>query len=145
MHKAGTKFEIQVNGKPLTDATVNIADQLEVNLASLAGQEGAVLAVTAFLPGAPERDGFVHTKNALISPGDVVTITLQEIGGDVATHVNAEAFDAGHEIHVAGSISMTCSFCGKTHREVAKMVAGPSVFICNECVALCNEIITHET
>ena len=34
-----------------------------------------------------------------------------------------------------------CSFCGKRHNEVKKLIAGPSVFICNECVALCNEII----
>ncbi|MEW6214355.1 MAG: ATP-dependent Clp protease ATP-binding subunit ClpX [Nitrospirota bacterium] len=34
-----------------------------------------------------------------------------------------------------------CSFCGKGHNEVKKLIAGPSVFICNECVALCNEII----
>lgn len=34
-----------------------------------------------------------------------------------------------------------CSFCGKKHNEVKKLIAGPSVFICNECVSLCNEII----
>lgn len=34
-----------------------------------------------------------------------------------------------------------CSFCGKGHDEVQKLIAGPSVYICNECVALCNEII----
>lgn len=34
-----------------------------------------------------------------------------------------------------------CSFCGKGHDEVKKLIAGPSVFICNECVELCNEII----
>src|SRR3990170_1160269 len=34
-----------------------------------------------------------------------------------------------------------CSFCGKGHDKVKKLIAGPSVYICNECVALCNEII----
>jgi len=34
-----------------------------------------------------------------------------------------------------------CSFCGKGHDEVKKLIAGPSVYICNECVTLCNEII----
>ncbi len=37
-----------------------------------------------------------------------------------------------------------CSFCGKSHRQVAKVVAGPGVWICNECVALCNEIMIEE-
>jgi len=34
-----------------------------------------------------------------------------------------------------------CSFCGKGHNEVKKLIAGPSVYICNECVSLCNEIV----
>lgn len=39
---------------------------------------------------------------------------------------------------------MRCSFCTKNQVEVEKLVAGPGVFICNECVALCNEIIADE-
>jgi ClpX C4-type zinc finger len=34
-----------------------------------------------------------------------------------------------------------CSFCGKTSQEVAKLIAGPGVYICNECVGLCTEIL----
>ncbi|MBF0472712.1 MAG: ATP-dependent Clp protease ATP-binding subunit ClpX [Nitrospirae bacterium] len=37
-----------------------------------------------------------------------------------------------------------CSFCGKDQREVKKLIAGPSVHICNECVNLCNEIISED-
>ncbi len=37
-----------------------------------------------------------------------------------------------------------CSFCGKTQDEVNKLIAGPSVYICNECVELCNEILMEE-
>jgi ATP-dependent Clp protease ATP-binding subunit ClpX len=58
-----------------------------------------------------------------------------------------------------GSVSMTedrqgrsgdsskilyCSFCGKSQHEVRKLIAGPSVFICDECVELCNDIIREE-
>jgi ATP-dependent Clp protease ATP-binding subunit ClpX len=39
---------------------------------------------------------------------------------------------------------LKCSFCGKGQEEVKKLIAGPSVFICNECVDLCNEIIAEE-
>jgi hypothetical protein len=35
-----------------------------------------------------------------------------------------------------------CTFCGKSQHEVRKLVAGPKVFICNECVGLCSEICT---
>jgi len=37
-----------------------------------------------------------------------------------------------------------CSFCGKSQKEVRKLIAGPSVYICNECIELCNEIIADE-
>ncbi|HET7774330.1 MAG TPA: ClpX C4-type zinc finger protein, partial [Burkholderiaceae bacterium] len=37
-----------------------------------------------------------------------------------------------------------CSFCGKSQHEVKKLIAGPSVFICDECIDLCNEIIRDE-
>ncbi|MDD5224625.1 MAG: ATP-dependent Clp protease ATP-binding subunit ClpX [bacterium] len=39
---------------------------------------------------------------------------------------------------------LSCSFCGKGQREVQRLIAGPSVFICDECVELCNEIIAEE-
>jgi AraC-like DNA-binding protein len=37
-----------------------------------------------------------------------------------------------------------CSFCGKSQRQVGKLIAGPGVYICNECVALCVEILDEE-
>jgi len=37
-----------------------------------------------------------------------------------------------------------CSFCGKNQNEVRKLIAGPSVYICDECVDLCNDIIKEE-
>ncbi len=37
-----------------------------------------------------------------------------------------------------------CSFCTKDEAEIAKMIAGPGVYICNECVALCEEILDQE-
>lgn len=40
--------------------------------------------------------------------------------------------------------SIRCSFCGKTQGEVKQLIAGPNIFICNECVELCNEIIRED-
>ena len=37
-----------------------------------------------------------------------------------------------------------CSFCGKSQNEVRKLIAGPTVFICNECVELCLDIVGEE-
>jgi hypothetical protein len=40
--------------------------------------------------------------------------------------------------------SVRCSFCGKSQKQVRKMIAGPDVGICDECIDLCNEIIEEE-
>jgi ATP-dependent Clp protease ATP-binding subunit ClpX len=40
--------------------------------------------------------------------------------------------------------SLVCSFCGKSQKEVKKLIAGPSVYICDECIDLCNDIINEE-
>ena len=40
--------------------------------------------------------------------------------------------------------TLYCSFCGKSQHEVKKLIAGPTVFICDECVELCNDIIVEE-
>jgi ATP-dependent Clp protease ATP-binding subunit ClpX len=44
-----------------------------------------------------------------------------------------------------GEKLLYCSFCGKSQHEVKKLIAGPSVFICDECIDLCNDIIRDET
>ena len=37
-----------------------------------------------------------------------------------------------------------CSFCGKSHSEVKKLIAGPGVYICNECINVCSDIMQKE-
>ena len=43
-----------------------------------------------------------------------------------------------------GNEQLLCSFCGKSQRQVKKLIAGPGVYICDECVALCVEILEEE-
>jgi hypothetical protein len=40
--------------------------------------------------------------------------------------------------------TLRCSFCCKTQHEVAQLIAGPSVFICNDCVDICNDVLAEE-
>src|SRR5438128_3110547 len=40
--------------------------------------------------------------------------------------------------------TLVCSFCGKSQKEVKKLIAGPTVYICDECIGLCNDIIAEE-
>ena len=39
---------------------------------------------------------------------------------------------------------LKCSFCGKSQEQVRKLIAGPGVYICDECIDLCNEILDEE-
>jgi ATP-dependent Clp protease ATP-binding subunit ClpX len=41
--------------------------------------------------------------------------------------------------------NLSCSFCGKSQKEVRKLIAGPTVYICDECIGLCNDIIAEES
>jgi ATP-dependent Clp protease ATP-binding subunit ClpX len=43
-----------------------------------------------------------------------------------------------------GSSTLKCSFCGKSQNDVRKLIAGPTVYICDECIELCNDIIAEE-
>jgi len=45
---------------------------------------------------------------------------------------------------VKGGGKLTCSFCGKNQDDVRKLIAGPTVYICDECIELCNDIIAEE-
>ncbi len=52
--------------------------------------------------------------------------------------------DDKHSSGEDGKKLLYCSFCGKSQHEVRKLIAGPSVFVCDECVELCNDIIREE-
>jgi ATP-dependent Clp protease ATP-binding subunit ClpX len=43
-----------------------------------------------------------------------------------------------------GQSGLCCSFCGATQEEVSKLIAGPGVYICDQCIDLCNDIIVDE-
>lgn len=43
-----------------------------------------------------------------------------------------------------GSVDLCCSYCGKSQREVMKLIAGPTVYICDQCIKLCNDLIAAE-
>jgi hypothetical protein len=53
-----------------------------------------------------------------------------------ASHTSAGSTSAGHELR--------CSFCQKEQAHVRKLIAGPEVFICDECVDVCNDIIADD-
>ena len=68
-----------------------------------------------------------------------LTLKIDEHGG---------VLEGGSEMSKIGGSDtknpLYCSFCGKSQHEVRKLIAGPTVFICNECVELCLDIIGEE-
>ena len=56
----------------------------------------------------------------------------------------AESVADGAAIKRDYTANMECGFCGKSVREVRKLIAGPTVYICDECVKLCNDILAEE-
>src|SRR5271156_4143506 len=69
-------------------------------------------------------------------------------GGGQRTRTKAPGRDRAKEIGVAkfgeGGDLVKCSFCGKSQKQVKKLIAGPGVYICDECIDLCNDIIAEE-
>lgn len=58
----------------------------------------------------------------------------------------AAAIEASHDYRldqpeVAPCVLLTCSFCNKSQNDVSRLIAGPCVYICNECILLCVEIL----
>jgi ATP-dependent Clp protease ATP-binding subunit ClpX len=51
---------------------------------------------------------------------------------------------AGKNVDKRDAQNLCCSFCGKSQKEVKKLIAGPTVYICDECIGLCNDIIAEE-
>jgi ClpX C4-type zinc finger len=62
-----------------------------------------------------------------------------------ATFTVIEATPVTGRYATGAAPEIRCSFCGKTQRQVRKLVAGPSVYICDECVAVMSEIVAEDT
>jgi ClpX C4-type zinc finger len=58
---------------------------------------------------------------------------------EAAVSTNEEGSSAA-----AGALGLDCSFCGKSQAQVEKLIAGPGVYICDECVGLCNTVLEAE-
>jgi hypothetical protein len=92
-------------------------------------------AVGKFLDSkSPPKRGEIARQ--LLQIGTALEETLKRaIGDDWDSHVPKFDDDARHPI---------CSFCSKSQAEVRKLIAGPSVHICDECVGLCKDIVAQE-
>lgn len=65
---------------------------------------------------------------------------LSKVETEVAAKEKREAAAA----EVAESKELGCSFCGKKQNEVLKLISGPNIHICNECIEICNAILAND-
>ena len=135
-------FEISINGEWKYTAGIDDAEQLEARLETLGSSDEVVFSVTAFPPSERSYPHFANWGTAPCSVGDEVRIRLVDVDKpDLPRHSN---YGEGKPVDVNGETPL-CSFCGKEKEEVKKLIAGPKVFICNECVELCVDIVADET
>ena len=93
--------------------------------------------------------GLPHLSRYAIDHHEDVPRWIQTIFSDAVLNNNKKYLDAISSTKKRKSEKneerlLYCSFCGKSQHETRKLIAGPSVFICDECVDLCNEIIEEE-
>ena len=92
------------------------------------------LVLTSF--GMPEKMALRWWYEQLLSPGADITTYI------AITH---KATDLSHgKILKSERSGLFCNFCGKANHEVKALIAGPAVYICDECVTLCNGIIAEK-
>lgn len=63
----------------------------------------------------------------------------------IADELSAESVKRGSTRRAVKQAEARCSFCGKLRHDIAKMIAGPNVNICNECIEICNEILADDS
>ena len=136
--------------------TLNLKRRLEEILSEHTGQDLEKVAHDT------DRDYFMSTQEAK-DYGIIDTVITSRRRSDARRSAHArvittkrrehwstalERFPSTRRSRVArasdGNEQLLCSFCGKSQRQVKKLIAGPGVYICDECIDLCNEIIDEE-
>ena len=89
----------------------------------------------------PWRDRYGPEMSALLDEHHVRLVTLADL---LAGAVRARLQTQEERRMARGrSNGVRCSFCGKGRAQVARLVAGPGVYICDRCIALCNEVLAE--
>ena len=95
-------------------------------------------AATVELTGGPLRSSCPPPRSAISEYGF-------ETGHEQASRTRSDRKNEGRMARIGdGGDLLKCSFCGKSQKQVKKLIAGPGVYICDECIDLCNEIIEEE-
>ncbi|KAG1707532.1 ATP-dependent Clp protease ATP-binding subunit ClpX [Nymphon striatum] len=127
----GQASDIDIHAKEI----LKIREELNRVLSNHSGQNMKTIAKDT------DRDNFMDAKAA--KEYGLIDEVLGERGKRYKRFLMSKDNKDGQGGKGEGKL-LYCSFCGKSQHEVRKLIAGPSVFICDECVDLCNDIITEE-
>jgi hypothetical protein len=161
-------IRVSINGTTLCTAAVDGQIQAYVGFGGHAGEPS--VSVQGYREIGPSKSERLEWKDKDLHPGDKVTIELvtttspdrpmrmskfdssastQEMEERIAqitamARIRTEENEQKVSRSPAERSLAYCAFCGKGERQVAKLIPGPDVFICDECVALCNQILEEK-
>lgn len=104
--------------------------------AAIAQQAGGGEVGTEHLLAALALDPGSRARRVLSHLGVSIAALKRRLGGYVGPRMQRR--------RKRGNADRACSFCGKTEKQVKRLIAGPGVYICDECIDLCNEIVAGE-
>src|SRR5438477_577890 len=92
----------------------------------------------------PDKDIFlyINSPGGSVTAGMAIYDTMQYVKPAISTICMGQAEPMARPRE--GNVALKCSFCGKSQIDVRKLIAGPTVYICDECIELCNDIIAEE-
>jgi ATP-dependent Clp protease ATP-binding subunit ClpX len=82
-----------------------------------------------------------YSRLTTLAEGRITPMATKNVSGSSSGTGAGSGGGGGRD---SGNQSLCCSFCGKSQKEVKKLIAGPTVYICDECIGLCNDIIAEE-
>jgi hypothetical protein len=161
--------KVSLNGKALCTAALDGQIQAFVGFGGHAGEPS--VSVQGYRDIAPSKSESLEWAKKQLQAGDVVTIELvttadsdkprsTSIFDSSITHQELEdriarmmaeirlKTEGRHQQESTPSPEPSlryCAFCGKDEHEVVKLIPGPNVFICDECIALCNQILRQKS
>ena len=135
--------EILHNGKRLCVMGHEKADSMQISLMYVKRDNALILTTDADVSQTPDlRETLSWLRDQpAIREGDTIELRLAH---DLVPDPGHVSHSFGKRVTGEKQQELYCSFCGKSQHKVKRLIAGPHVFICNECVGLCNDIIRDE-
>ena len=133
-------LEVFINGNRVGKAGGPDMTTLQLRVLHDTRGDSALVYVTGERRGKAGEREQLEWVNQFVDPGDDMAVRLVASGpADPPKKAIPLVGPQGPAVGGAGSGSIYCSFCGRSKDDVPRIIAGPGVFICSECVAVCEQ------